>query len=75
MSSESLIKMANQIAQFFASEPDKAQAVRSVRQHLKSFWTPAMRRELTAWEVTHPGAVLHPLVQAALKEEETQGQA
>ncbi|POA67804.1 formate dehydrogenase subunit delta [Pseudomonas sp. GW531-T4] len=75
MSSESLIKMANQIAQFFASEPDKAQAVRSVRQHLKSFWTPAMCRELTAWEVTHPGAVLHPLVQAALKEEETQGQA
>ncbi|AZD54372.1 NAD-dependent formate dehydrogenase delta subunit [Pseudomonas chlororaphis subsp. aurantiaca] len=74
MSSESLIKMANQIALFFASEPDKAQAVRSVRQHLKSFWTPTMRRELTAWEVTHPGAVLHPLVQAALKEEETQGQ-
>ncbi|BBN54494.1 hypothetical protein TRE132_26190 [Pseudomonas chlororaphis subsp. aurantiaca] len=74
MSSESLIKMANQIAQFFASEPDKAQAVRSVRQHLKSFWTPAMRRELAAWEVTHPGTALHPLAQAALKEEETQGQ-
>lgn len=68
MSSESLIKMANQIAQFFASEPDKTVAVNGVRQHLKSFWTPAMRSELMAWEAKHPDAVLHPLVLAALTE-------
>lgn len=73
MSTESLIKMANQIAQFFASEPDKAQAVNSVRQHLKSFWTPAMRRELVGWQQTHPGSVLHPLVLAALTELEGKG--
>lgn len=69
MSTENLIKMANQIAQFFATEPDKDQAVRGVRQHLQSFWTPAMRIELMAWQVEHRGAALHPLVQAALTEQ------
>ncbi|MBU3058799.1 MULTISPECIES: formate dehydrogenase subunit delta [Pseudomonas] len=68
MSSENLIKMANQIAQFFDSEPDNAEAVHGVRQHLQSFWTPAMRIELMAWQVEHGGASLHPLVQAALAE-------
>ncbi|MDD2030471.1 formate dehydrogenase subunit delta [Pseudomonas sp. N-137] len=68
MSSESLIKMANQIAQYFASEPDHEQAVNGVRQHMKNFWTPAMRRQLSAWQTEHPGAVLHPLVLAALTE-------
>ncbi|WP_260955908.1 formate dehydrogenase subunit delta [Pseudomonas citri] len=68
MSSDSLIKMANQIGQYFASEPDKAQAVRGVYQHMKSFWTPAMCRDLLAWETKHPDAVLHPLVLEALAE-------
>ncbi|MCY1305485.1 NADH-dependent formate dehydrogenase delta subunit FdsD [compost metagenome] len=69
MSTENLIKMANQIAQFFSTEPDKEQAVRGVRQHLQSFWTPAMRIELMAWQVEHHGECLHPLVQAALAEQ------
>lgn len=66
MSTDNLIKMANQIAQYFASEPDEEQAVKGVRQHLQSFWTPAMRRELMVWQEEHHGADLHPLVQAAL---------
>ncbi len=41
MSSENLVKMANQIAHYFDSEPDRALAVQGVRQHLQSFWTPA----------------------------------
>lgn len=48
MSSDSLIKMANQIGQYFASEPDRAVAVRGVYQHIKSFWTPTMCRDLMA---------------------------
>lgn len=40
MSSENLVKMANQIAHYFDSEPDRALAVQGVRQHLQSFWTP-----------------------------------
>ncbi|WP_028630528.1 formate dehydrogenase subunit delta [Metapseudomonas resinovorans] len=69
MSTDNLIKMANQIAQFFATEPDKGQAVKGVRTHLQSFWTPAMRIELMAWQVEHHGENLHPLVQEALAEQ------
>ncbi|MBO3273684.1 formate dehydrogenase subunit delta [Pseudomonas schmalbachii] len=68
MSIDNLIKMANQIALFFASEPDKEQAVRGVQQHLQSFWTPAMRRELMTWQAEHDGDALHPLVREALAE-------
>ena len=68
MSTDNLIKMANQIALYFASEPDRELAVKGVQQHLQSFWTPAMRIELMAWQVEHRGAELHPLVQAALTE-------
>lgn len=68
MSIDNLIKMANQIGLYFASEPDRTLAVQGVRQHLQSFWTPTMRRELKAWLAEHPDADLHPLVQAALAE-------
>ena len=66
MSNESLIKMANQIAQYFATQPDQEQAVLSVRNHLQMFWAPSMRKELLAWQTEHQGADLHPLVQEAV---------
>ncbi|WP_047538010.1 formate dehydrogenase subunit delta [Pseudomonas sp. 11/12A] len=66
MSNDNLIKMANQIAQYFASQPDQEQAVLSVRNHLQMFWAPSMRKELLAWQTEHHGENLHPLVQAAV---------
>jgi formate dehydrogenase subunit delta len=66
MSTANLIKMVNQIAQYFANEPDQQQAVLSVRNHLQMFWTPGMRKELLAWQTEHQGAELHPLAQAAV---------
>ncbi|PSS58738.1 formate dehydrogenase subunit delta [Pseudomonas sp. BBP2017] len=66
MSTDNLIKMANQIAQYFASEPDQQQAVLGVRNHLQMYWTPGMRKELLTWQMAHKGAELHPLAQAAL---------
>ena len=66
MSTENLIKMANQIAQYFASQPDQQQAVLSVRNHLQMFWAPSMRKELLAWQTEHHGADLHPLAQEAV---------
>lgn len=68
MSADNLVKMANQIAQFFATEPDREQAVKGVHQHLQNFWTPAMRIELMAWQLERHGENLHPLVQSALAE-------
>ena len=43
-----LIAMANDIAAFFDSEPDKAVAAEGVRFHISRFWEPRMRREIVA---------------------------
>lgn len=45
---ERLVRMANQIAAFFRTYPDR-EAVNGVRKHIASFWTPKMRRSLTAY--------------------------
>ena len=45
---EKLVRMANQIADFFVPYPD-AEAVAGVREHIRSFWTPGMREELLAF--------------------------
>ncbi|MCE5995021.1 MULTISPECIES: formate dehydrogenase subunit delta [unclassified Pseudomonas] len=66
MSSENLVKMANQIAHYFDSEPDRALAVQGVRQHLQSFWTPAMRQQLAQWAEANAGEGLDPKVREAL---------
>lgn len=65
---DSLVKMANQIAQYFASEPDWALAVQGVRQHLHSFWTPAMRRQLGERLQADGGEGVDPLVKEALQQ-------
>lgn len=66
MSSDNLVKMANQIAHYFDSEPDRVKAVQGVRLHLHNFWTPAMRRQLLEWNVAHGGEGLDSKVQEAL---------
>ncbi len=48
MSVASLVKMANDIGNFFASEPDRATAVNSIATHIRSYWDPRMRRQAIA---------------------------
>jgi formate dehydrogenase subunit delta len=48
MNTEHLIKMANEIAAFFAGESGPEQAPRDVATHLRKFWEPRMRREIVA---------------------------
>ena len=67
MSSDNLVKMANQIAHYFDSEPDHAKAVQGVRQHLQNFWTPAMRRQLGERLQAEGGEGLDALVREALQ--------
>lgn len=38
--------MANDIAAFFAADPDPAAAAEQVAAHLKKFWEPRMREEI-----------------------------
>lgn len=46
MDIENLVKMANDIGNFFSAEPDRAIAVHGVFDHLKKFWDPRMRRSI-----------------------------
>ena len=48
MSIEHLVRMANDIADYFHSGPDRALAVAGVSNHMKKFWDPRMRRQIAA---------------------------
>ena len=61
---EKLVRMANQIADFFAPYSEQ-EAVAGVEQHIRSFWTPRMREELLAF-ADAGGKGLKPPVVAAL---------
>lgn len=48
MDTERLVKMANDIGNFFNAEPDRAAAVEGVADHLHKFWDPRMRQAILA---------------------------
>ena len=60
---EKLVRMANQIAEFFRAYPAE-EARAGIADHIRSFWTRVMREELQAL-VTRGGGGLHPLVLGA----------
>ena len=66
MTSESLIRMANQIGAFFESMPGRDEAIRDMATHLKKFWAPPMRRALLAHIDAHGSQELSPLVAEAI---------
>ena len=45
---EKLVRMANQIADFFAPYQE-AEATAGIHEHIRSFWTLGMREELLAY--------------------------
>jgi len=66
MNPEHLAVMANDIANFFAAEPDRDIAVNSVSNHLKKFWDPRMRRQIVAYLRDHGGGELSDLARAGV---------
>lgn len=64
-----LVKMANQIGAFFASqaETDAEVAAQSVASHLKLFWAPTMRAQLLERFEREGGQEMLPVVQLALR--------
>ncbi len=48
MDTHNLVRMANQIGQFFESYPDPDQARVSIAEHIGKFWAPRMRRAIVA---------------------------
>lgn len=67
MDVEKLVKMANQIAAFFAAEPERKTAVAGVTAHIKRFWEPRMRREILAMLDRGPDHGMNALVVEALQ--------
>jgi formate dehydrogenase subunit delta len=47
MSIEHLVEMANDIGHFFASEPQRADAIDGIAGHIQRFWDPRMLRQIT----------------------------
>ncbi|MFA6232503.1 MAG: formate dehydrogenase subunit delta [Rhodanobacter sp.] len=66
MNIERLITMVNDIATYFAVEPDHATAVEGVREHLTKFWDPVMRRQLKSY-MMQGGEGLLPLAAEAVE--------
>ncbi len=66
MDANHLIKMANQIGQFFESMPDREQAKADIASHLKKFWEPRMRKAILAAMDTAHAEGLDPIVREAI---------
>ncbi len=65
MKIERLIKMANDIGNFFNSEPDKEIAAEGIKNHLLRSWDPRMRKAIIAY-CREDGSELSGLVKAAV---------
>ncbi|MFC4214870.1 formate dehydrogenase subunit delta [Pseudophaeobacter arcticus] len=64
MSPEKMVRMANQIATFFKTQPND-DAPAKVAAHIKDFWEPRMRSQLRSYAETG-GAGLDDIVLKAI---------
>lgn len=65
MKIERLIKMANDISDYFNADSDKTVAAEGVRNHIARNWEPRMRQAILAY-LKEDGSALNPLTKAAL---------
>jgi formate dehydrogenase subunit delta len=62
-SAEQLVRMANDIGNFFRAEPAREDAIAGIANHIDKFWTKRMRQKLAA----HGEGGLDELPLAALR--------
>ena len=66
MDVNNLIRMANQIGEFFESMPDREQAMQDIASHIRRFWDPRMRHAMLE-SLDHENAEgLHQIVREAI---------
>ncbi len=65
MNIDHLVHMANQIADFFKAYPE-AEAIAGVENHIRQFWDPRMRMQMSK-HLDAGGPGLHPITLAALQ--------
>jgi formate dehydrogenase subunit delta len=66
--SQHLVQMANDIGNFFRSEPKREDAVAGIANHIAKFWTPRMREKLLAHIAAHGADGLDELPAAAVRD-------
>ncbi len=66
MNVDNLVTMANQIGEFFEAMPDREEALEGIANHIRKFWAPRMRDQLTAHR-SAGGTRLSPIVLEALE--------
>ena len=66
MHTDALVKMANQIGDFFEAMPDRQEALQGIAEHMRKFWEPRMRREFLAHVDERGSGELKPIVAQAL---------
>ena len=65
MDIEKLIKMANQIGDFYEAYPNQAEARVEIAGHLNRFWNSAMRKSIANHVKDSQGVGLHtPVIEA-----------
>ncbi len=67
MDVQHLVTMANDITNFFATDPDPAAAAEQVANHLKKFWEPRMREEIRRY-VSQGGKGMSSIAIQAVKQ-------
>jgi formate dehydrogenase subunit delta len=72
MDADNLVRMANQIGDFFSAMPERDEAKDGIADHLRKFWDPRMREELFAHIDRQQAAGLAPLVLEAVNERRAQ---
>jgi len=65
-SAEHLVKMANDIGDFFRAEPVREEAIAGIANHISRFWTKRMREKLAA-HLSRGGGGLDDLPQEAFR--------
>jgi formate dehydrogenase subunit delta len=63
MTPDTLVRMANQIADFFKAQPGE-DAIAGTADHIRRFWDPRMRAKM-AEHLAHGGEGLTPLAKEA----------
>ena len=66
MDVQRLVTMANDIARYFASEPDREAGIDGIVDHLRKFWTPRMCEQIVA-HLEIGGDRLDELTRAAIE--------
>jgi formate dehydrogenase subunit delta len=66
MNMDLLIKMTNEISEFFASTDDAKAAAGAVANHLKRYWEPRMRAQMLRYYEERGGAGLNDLAKSGV---------